>query len=57
MLQREAADIMGITTVSVGQYVNQAMRQLAEWYFADEERRRELEEDTSKDASTNREYV
>lgn len=36
MLQREAADIMGITTVSVGQYVNQAVYQLANWYFADE---------------------
>lgn len=44
MLQREAADIMGITTVSVGQYVNQAASQLAEWYFADEDRRKVIEE-------------
>ncbi len=34
--QRDVADIMGITTVSVGQYVEQAMRQLAERYFAEE---------------------
>lgn len=34
--QKEVADIMGITTVSVGQYVEQAMMQLAEEYFAEE---------------------
>lgn len=34
--QRTVADIMGITTVSVGQYVEQAMIQLAETYFANE---------------------
>lgn len=33
MKQRDVADIMGITTVSVGQYVEQAMIQLAEKYF------------------------
>lgn len=31
--QREVAEIMGITTVSVGQYVQQAMVQLADQYF------------------------
>ena len=35
-LQREVAEIMGITTVSVGQYVEQAMIQLSERYFAEE---------------------
>lgn len=34
--QRDVAEIMGITTVSVGQYVEQAVIQLAEKYFADE---------------------
>lgn len=34
MKQRDVADIMGITTVSVGQYVEQAMVQLANKYFA-----------------------
>lgn len=33
--QKDVADIMGITTVSVGQYVEQAMEQLAKEYFAD----------------------
>lgn len=33
MKQREVAEIMGITTVSVGQYVQQAMVQLANQYF------------------------
>lgn len=37
MLQRDVADIMHITTVSVGQYVDQACRQLAEYYFAEDE--------------------
>jgi DNA-directed RNA polymerase specialized sigma subunit len=31
--QKEVAEEMGITTVSVGQYVDQAMLQLAEDYF------------------------
>lgn len=35
--QKDVAEIMGITTVSVGQYVEQAMMQLAEHYFAEEE--------------------
>jgi DNA-directed RNA polymerase specialized sigma24 family protein len=35
--QKEVAEIMGITTVSVGQYVEQAMLQLADRYFAEEE--------------------
>lgn len=34
--QKDVADLMGITTVSVGQYVEQAMLQLAERYFADD---------------------
>lgn len=36
-LQREVAEIMDITTVSVGQYVEQAMLQLSERYFAEED--------------------
>jgi hypothetical protein len=35
-LQREVAEIMNITTVSVGQYVEQAMLQLSERYFAED---------------------
>jgi hypothetical protein len=35
MLQRDVAEIMGITTVSVGQYVEQAMLQLCAYYFED----------------------
>lgn len=34
--QRDVADRMGITTVSVGQYVEQACLQLAEQYFQEE---------------------
>ena len=34
--QRDVAEKMGITTVSVGQYVEQAMLQLSEKYFAGE---------------------
>jgi DNA-directed RNA polymerase specialized sigma24 family protein len=34
--QKDVAEIMGITTVSVGQYVEQAMMQLTEKYFAEE---------------------
>ena len=34
--QRDVATRMGITTVSVGQYVEQAMLQLSERYFAEE---------------------
>lgn len=36
MLQREVADVMGVTTVTVGQYVDDAMRQLSKRYFAEE---------------------
>lgn len=36
--QKEVAAIMGITTVSVGQYVNAACRQYAELYMTDEEK-------------------
>lgn len=35
--QKDVAQKMGITTVSVGQYVEQAMLQLAKNYFAEEE--------------------
>jgi DNA-directed RNA polymerase specialized sigma24 family protein len=34
--QRDVAKRMNITTVSVGQYVEQAMLQLSEYYFAEE---------------------
>ena len=34
--QKDVAEIMGITTVSVGQYVESASRQLAEVYFGDD---------------------
>lgn len=34
--QKDVAEMMGITTVSVGQYVDQAMLQLAEDYFVDD---------------------
>lgn len=42
MKQKDAAAIMGITTVSVGQYVEQAMIQLAERYFS------EMDEETEQ---------
>jgi DNA-directed RNA polymerase specialized sigma24 family protein len=35
MKQKDVAEIMNITTVSVGQYVEQAMLQLAEHYFGE----------------------
>lgn len=35
--QKDAGNIMGITPVSVGQYVEQAMLQLSETYFAGDE--------------------
>jgi hypothetical protein len=35
--QKDVAEIMGITTVSVGQYVESASRQLAEVYFGESE--------------------
>ncbi len=35
MKQRDVAEIMGITTVSVGQYVEHAMEQLARSYFSE----------------------
>lgn len=67
-LQREVAEIMGICTVSVGQYVNAACRQLADFYFTDEEWAitdpifqdidEQIEEwDTSKDTPTADELV
>lgn len=40
--QKDVADHMGITTVSVGQYVEAACRQLAKRYFAEEEEDRTL---------------
>jgi hypothetical protein len=36
MLQRDVAEIMGITTVSVGQYVEQAVLQLSEYYYGED---------------------
>ena len=36
--QAEVAEIMGITTVSVGQYVDAACRQFSEVYWTDEEK-------------------
>ena len=36
--QKEVAEIMNITTVSVGQYVDAACRQLSELYWTDEEK-------------------
>lgn len=35
MRQKDVAEIMGITTVSVGQYVKQAMIQMSEDYFGE----------------------
>jgi DNA-directed RNA polymerase specialized sigma24 family protein len=35
MKQKDVAEIMGITTVSVGQYVKQAMIQMAKEYFGE----------------------
>jgi DNA-directed RNA polymerase specialized sigma24 family protein len=35
--QKDVAARMGITTVSVGQYVDQAMQQLAKEYFAEDD--------------------
>lgn len=35
--QKDVAERMGITTVSVGQYVDNAMLQLAEEYFGEEQ--------------------
>ncbi len=37
MLQRDVAKKMGITTVSVGQYVDQSMLQLVKYYFGNAE--------------------
>lgn len=46
MKQKDVADIMGITTVSVGQYVDGAVQQLAKRYFA--ERVEETTQDVEK---------
>ncbi len=46
MKQQDVAHIMGITTVTVGQYVDSAMIQLAKWYFAEPEVRSTVESDT-----------
>lgn len=37
MKQKDVAEIMGITTVSVGQYVDQGMIQMADKHFLDED--------------------
>lgn len=42
--QRDVAERMGITTVSVGQYVEQAVIQLADIYFVEEEKEDELQQ-------------
>lgn len=47
--QRDVANKMGITTVSVGQYVEQAMLQLAKRYFAEVEDEKESEGGTDLD--------
>jgi DNA-directed RNA polymerase specialized sigma24 family protein len=39
MKQKDVAEIMGITTVSVGQYVEAACEQLAQSFFTEEELR------------------
>lgn len=36
MKQKDVADVMGITTVSVGQYVESGFAQIAREYFAEE---------------------
>lgn len=36
MLQRDVAEHMGITTVSVGQYVKDGMQQLCKYYFGED---------------------
>lgn len=46
MKQRDVAEQMGITTVSVGQYVEQAMLQIADVYFKDDSEDVTVEEDT-----------
>jgi len=43
MKQQDVAHRMGITTVTVGQYVDSAMIQLAKWYFAEPEARTDVE--------------
>lgn len=47
--QRDVAKKMGITTVSVGQYVEQAMLQLSERYFAEDLKNKK---EASKDVQT-----
>lgn len=37
--QKEVAEIMGITTVSVGQYVNAACRQFSDLYWTEQEKK------------------
>jgi predicted transcriptional regulator len=39
MKQKDVADVMGITTVSVGQYVESGFAQIAKEYFAEENQR------------------
>lgn len=41
MKQKDVADVMGITTVSVGQYVESGFAQIAKEYFAEENQRNE----------------
>jgi len=46
MKQRDVAERMGITTVSVGQYVEQAILQISKVYFKDEDSELGIDEDT-----------
>lgn len=48
MKQKDVAKLMGITTVSVGQYVEQAMLQLADYYFAEDQIEMEPDEKTRR---------
>lgn len=42
MRQKDVAELMGITTVSVGQYVDQACLQLSDYYFSEMQEERTL---------------
>ena len=43
MKQKDVAKVMGITTVSVGQYVESGFAQIAKEYFAEENQRKQKE--------------
>lgn len=48
MRQKDVAELMGITTVSVGQYVEQSVLQLAAYYFGEMDDERTLHSDTEQ---------